>query len=139
MLERFFGSEGDPQIPPKRGSTGSSDRRKSTLNKKVGPFTLTVISYARAKRPGVLIVKLTHSDKKIAEKYLRSESSFYADKVFRDLSDSISESFRTGGTEGVLDSLEGNTVDFDSVRSLNKGASDLKQFAERLKKQKELK
>ena len=111
MLQRFFGTEGDKPLPAsiilKAKENPSPNRTKHTFVSNIGPFNLKVLSYAKSKSPGVTVVSLYHQEKKIAGKYLRSESLEFASYLHSELSDLLRSAYRKDGEAGVFDSLEG--------------------------------
>ena len=106
MLQKFFGPEGDKPLPPSLIRKGQANPNK-TKHTDIGPFSIKVLSYAKSKSPGVTVTSLYHQGKKIAGKYLRSESLEFASSLHSQLSDLIRSAYRKDGEAGVFDSLEG--------------------------------
>ena len=110
MLQRFFGVEGDKPLPPsliRKGGEGSAPKTKRTLTSNIGPFKLSILTYAKAKSPGVTVTRLYHNGNKVAENYLRSESLEFSSYLHSELSDLLRSAYRKGGEAEVFESLEG--------------------------------
>ena len=110
MLQKFFGLEGDKPLPPSliRKAKENPSKTKHTYTSDIGPFNIKVLSYAKSKSPGVTVISLYHQGKKIAGKYLRSESLEFASHLHSELSDLLRSAYRKDGEAGVFDSLEGS-------------------------------
>ena len=128
MVSRFFLSEGDKPLPP-RGGSSNPDRRKTTYSKTVGPFELEIISYAKVKTPGALLIKLYHEGDEVGNKYFRSESAGTASSFYSSLSENLSSDYRSYGTQGLLDRLSGAiTSETELIRGVTEEKPSYSEF-----------